>query len=110
MEYVHEEECATCPNLLRCLVQGAAITSCTPNIAQSVSAVTLLSSRTPHIQRTIALSFQLSRCKSGAVCAQVSLLCNRAEWTGVESFPPGPEGHMLGGGGERCSAARKPRA
>ena len=36
MEFMHEEERATCPNHLKRLVQRAAVTSCTPNIAQSV--------------------------------------------------------------------------
>ena len=34
---------------------------------------------TPQIQRILALSFLQSLCKSGAVGAQVSLPCNRAE-------------------------------
>ena len=33
------------------------------------------------IQRIMALLFLRNLCKSGAVCAQVSLLCNRTEWT-----------------------------
>ena len=71
IEFMHEEERATCPHHLKRLVRRAAVTSCTPNIAQSVSADTSSSSRTPQIQRTIDLSFRRSRCKSGAVGAQV---------------------------------------
>ena len=44
MELMHEEERATCPYHLKRLVRRAAVTSCTPNIAQSVSADTLSSS------------------------------------------------------------------
>ena len=81
---MHEEERATCPYHLKRLVR-----SCTPNIAQSESEDTSSSSLTPHIQRTIDLSFQRSRCKSGAVGAQVSLSCNRAERTqALKTFPP----------------------
>ena len=88
MELMHEEERATCPYHLKRLVWRAAITSCTPNIAQRVSADTSSSSLTPHTQRTIDLSFQRSRCKSGAVGAQVSLPCNRAERTqALKTFP-----------------------
>ena len=81
MEFKHEEERATCPNHLICLVQRAAVTSCTPDIAQSVSPDTSSLSLMPQIQWTIDLSFQRSRCKSGAVGDQVSLPCNRAERT-----------------------------
>ena len=81
MEFMHEEEPATCPYHLKRLVWRAAVTSCTPNIAQSVSAVTSSSSLTPQIQQTIDLSFWRSPCKSGVVGAQVSLPCNRAEHT-----------------------------
>ena len=81
MEFMHEEEHATCPYHLKRLVRRAAVTSCTLNIAQSVSVDTSSSSLTPQIQRTIDLSFQQSRCKSGAVGAQISLPCNRAERT-----------------------------
>ena len=77
MEFMREEERATCPYHLKCLVRRAAVTSCTPNIAQSVSADTSSLSLTPQIQRTIDLSFWRSHCKSGAVGAQVSLPCNR---------------------------------
>ena len=88
MEFMHEEESATCPYHLKRLVRRAAVTSCTPNIAQSVSADTTSSSLTRHIQRTIDLSFGRSRCKSGAVVAQVSLPCNRAEHTqALKTFP-----------------------
>ena len=88
MEFMHEEERATCQYHLKRLVRRAAVTSCTPNIAQSVSADTLSSSLTPHIQRTIDLLFWRSRCKSGAVGAQVSLPCNRAERTqALKTFP-----------------------
>ena len=73
MEFMHEEERATFPYHLKRLLQRAAVTSCTPNIAQSVSTDTSSSSLTPQIQRTIDLSFRQSRCKSGAVGAQVSL-------------------------------------
>ena len=38
MEFMHKEERVTCPNHLKRLVGRAAVTSCTPNIAQSVSA------------------------------------------------------------------------
>ena len=55
--------------------------SCTPNIAQRVSAGTSSSSLTQQIQRTIDLSFWRSRCKSGALGAQFSLPCDRAERT-----------------------------
>ena len=72
MEFMHEEEHATCPYHLKRLVRRAAVTSCKSNTAQSVSADTSSSSLTPHIQRTIDLSFWRSRCKSGAVGAQVS--------------------------------------
>ena len=44
MEFMHEEERATCPYHLKRLVRRAAVTSCTPNIAQSVSADTSSSS------------------------------------------------------------------
>ena len=37
MEFMHEEEHATCPYHLKRLVRRAAVTSCTPNIAQSES-------------------------------------------------------------------------
>ena len=88
MEFVHEEERATCPYHLKRLVRRAAVTSCTPNIAQSVSLDTSSSSLTPHIQLTIDLSFRRSRCKSGAVGAQVLLPCNRAECTqALKTFP-----------------------
>ena len=88
MEFMHEEEHATCPYHLKRLLRRASVTSCTPNIAQSVSADTSSSSLTPHIQRTIDLSFQRSRCKSGAVGAQVSLPCNGAERTqALKTFP-----------------------
>ena len=88
MEFMHEEERATCPYHLKRLVRGAAVTSCTPNIAQSESEDTSSSSLTPHIQRTIDLSFRRSRCKSGAVGAQVSLPCTRAERTqALKTFP-----------------------
>ena len=88
MEFMHEEERATCPYHLKCLVLRAAVTSCTPNIAQSESEDTSSSFLTPHIQRTIDLSFRRSRCKSGAVGAQVSLPCNRAERTqALKTFP-----------------------
>ena len=87
MEFMHEEERATCPYHLKCLVRTA-VTSCTPNIAQSVSADTSSLSLTPHIQRTIDLSFRRSHCKSGAVGAHVSLPCNRAERTqALKTFP-----------------------
>ena len=76
-----EEERATCPYHLKHLVRRAAVTSCTPNIAQSVSADTSSSSLTPHIQRTIDLSFRQSHCKSGAVGDQVSL-----SWSGFDKF------------------------
>ena len=81
MAFMHEEERANCPYHLKRLVRRAAVTSYTPNIAQSVSLDTSSSSLTPHIQLTIDLSFQQSRCKSGAVGAQVLLPCNRAERT-----------------------------
>ena len=88
MEFMHEEERASCPYHLKHLVWRAAVTSCTPNIAQSVSADTSSSSLTPHIQRTINLSFRRCRCKSGAVGARVSLPCNRAERTqALKTFP-----------------------
>ena len=88
MEFMHEEERATCPYHLKRLVRRAAVTSCTPNIAQSVLADTSSSSLTPHIQRTIDLSFRQSHCKSGAVVAQVSLPCSRAERTQeLKTFP-----------------------
>ena len=88
MEFMHEEECATCPYHLERLVQRAAVTSCTPYIAQSVSGDTSSSSLTPHIHRTIDLSFRRSRCKFGAVGAQVSLPCNRVERTQtLKTFP-----------------------
>ena len=58
MEFMHEEERATSANHLKRLVQRAAVTSCTPNIAQSVSADTSSSSLTLQIQRTIDLSFR----------------------------------------------------
>ena len=57
---MHEEERATCPYHLKPLVRRAAVTSCTPNIAQSLSADTLSSSLTLQIQRTIDLSFRRS--------------------------------------------------
>ena len=76
MEFMH-----ACPNHLKRLVRRAAVTSCTPNIAQSVSADTSSSSLTPQIQRTIDLSLWRSCCKPGAVGGQVSLPCNRAECT-----------------------------
>ena len=44
MKFMHEEERATCPNHLKRLVRRADVASCTPNIAQSVSADTLSSS------------------------------------------------------------------
>ena len=53
MEFMHEEERATCPYHLKRLVWRAAVTSCIPNIAQSESEDTSSSSLTPHIQRTI---------------------------------------------------------
>ena len=88
VKFMHEEERATCPYHLKGLVWRAAVTSCTSNIAQSVSADTSSSSLTPHIQRTIDLSFRRSRCKFGAVGAQVSLPCNRAERTqALKTFP-----------------------
>ena len=88
MEFMHEEERAICPYHLKSLVRRAAVTSCTPNIAQSVSADTSSSSLTLHIQQTIDLSFRRSRCKSGAVGAQVSLPCNRTERTqALKTFP-----------------------
>ena len=88
MEFMHEEERATCPNHLKRLVQRAPVTFCTSNIAQSVSADTSSSSLTQQIQRTIDLSFQRSRCKSGAVGVQVSLPCYRAERTqALKTFP-----------------------
>ena len=62
MEFLHEEERATCQNHLKCLVRRAAVPSCTPNIARSVSLGTSLSSPTPQIQLTIDLSFRRSRC------------------------------------------------
>ena len=52
MEFMHEEERATCPYHLKRLVRRAAVTSCTPNIAQSESEDTSSSFLTPHIQRT----------------------------------------------------------
>ena len=70
MDFMHEEERATCPYHLKRLVRRAAVTSCTPNIAQSESEDTSSSSLTPHIQQTIDLSFRRSRCKSGTVGAQ----------------------------------------
>ena len=81
MKFMHEEERATCQYHLKRLVQRAAVTSCTRNIAQSVSADTLSPFLTPQIQRTIDLSFQPSRCKSGAVGTQVLHPCNMAERT-----------------------------
>ena len=88
IDFMHEEERATCPYHLKRLVRRAAVTSCTPNIAQSVSADTSSSSLTLHIQQTIDQSFRRSRCKSGAVGAQVSLPCNRAERTqALKTFP-----------------------
>ena len=88
MEFMHEEERATCPYHLKRLVRRAAVTSCTPYIAQSVSADTSSSSLTLHIHLTIDLSFQRTRCKSGAVGAQVSLPCYRAERTQtLKTFP-----------------------
>ena len=48
MEFMHEEERATCPYHLKRLVRRAAVTSCTPNIAQSESEDTSSSSLTPH--------------------------------------------------------------
>ena len=87
MEFMHEEERTTCPYHLKRLVRRAAVT-CTPNIAQSVSADTSSSSLTLHIKRTIDLSFRRSCCKSGAVGAQVSLPCHRAERTqALKTFP-----------------------
>ena len=88
MEFLNEEECETCPNHLKRLVRRAAVISCTPSIAQSVSTNTSSLSLTPQFHRTIDLSFQQSRCKSGAVGAQVSLPCNRAERTQpLKTFP-----------------------
>ena len=88
MAFMHEEKPATCPYHLKRLVRRAAVTSCTPNIAQSLSANTSSSSLTPQNQRTIDLSFRQSCCKSGAVGAQVSLPCNRAERTqALKTFP-----------------------
>ena len=87
MEFVHEEERASCPYHLKRLVPRAAVTSCTLNIAQCVCGhfVIIL---TPQIQWTIDLSFRRSPCKSGAVGAQVSLPCNRAERTqALKTFP-----------------------
>ena len=72
MAFMHEEERATCPNHLKRLVRRAAVTPCTPNIAQSVSTDTTSSSLTPQIQGTIDLSFWPSRCKSGTVVS----VCN----------------------------------
>ena len=73
---------------LKRLVQRAAVISCTPNIAQSVFADTSSPSLTTHIQKTIDLLFRRSRCKSGAVGAQVSLPCNRTERTqALKTFP-----------------------
>ena len=88
MEFMHEEERATCPYHLKRLVRRAAVTSCTPNIAQSVSADTSSPSLTPQIQWAIDLSFKQSRCKSGPAGAQVSLPCNSAERTqALKTFP-----------------------
>ena len=88
MEFMHEEELATCPYHLKRLVRRAAVTSSTPKIAQSVSADTSSSSLTPQIQRTIDLSFRQSPCMSGAVGDYVSLPCNRAERTQVLKIIP----------------------
>ena len=81
MEFVHQEEHVRCSNPIRRLIRRAPVTSSTPNIAQSVSMVTLSSSRPPHIHWTIDLSSRRSSCKSGATVAQVSLPCHRAECT-----------------------------
>ena len=76
MEFMHEDERATCPYHLKRLVQRAAVT------------FTSSLSLTQQIQRTIDLSLRRSRCKSGAVGAQVSLPCNRAEGTqALKTFP-----------------------
>ena len=81
MEFMHEEEHATMPYHLKRLVPRAVVTSYTLYVAQSVSMDTSSSSLTPQIQGTIDLSFWGSSCKSGAVGAQVSPPCNRAERT-----------------------------
>ena len=84
MDFMHDEEKATCPYHLKRLVRRAAVTSCIPHIAQGASPPSL----TLQIQWTIDLSFRRSRCKSGAVGAQVSLPCNRAERTqALKTFP-----------------------
>ena len=88
MEFMHEEERITCQNHFRRLVQKAAVTSCKPNIAQSVSLVALSSSCTVHIHRNIDLLFQQSRCESVAEGGQVPLPYNRAERTkAFKTFP-----------------------
>ena len=87
MEFVHEER-ATCPNHLKRLMRKADVTFCTHNIAQSVSVGTSSSSLNLQIKRTIDLSFRRSRCKSGALGAQVSIPCYRTECTqGLKTFP-----------------------
>ena len=79
MEFVHEEEHVTCPNQLIRLLRRAAVTSCTPNIAQYVRSHFVFI-WTPHIQRIIDLSFLLSHCKSSDKSFQI--LPEKVEWLG----------------------------
>ena len=56
MEFMHKEERATCPYHLKRLVRRAAVTSCTPNIAQSVSADISSSSLTARFDENPAMT------------------------------------------------------
>ena len=88
IEFVQEDARVTWPYLLRCLVLSATATSWIPNFVYRVSMGTSSCGLTPQIQWIMDLSFLWSLCKSGAVGAQVSLPCNRAErMQALNTFP-----------------------
>ena len=65
MEFMHEEERATCPYHLKHIVRRAAVTSCTPNIAQSVS-------RTLRHHLWLRISSGPLICRSGEAAASLA--------------------------------------
>ena len=72
-DLIQDEDRTTCQYHLRRLERTAAVPSCIPSHAHNKSMEISSCGLTPQIHRIIDLSFRRSRCKSGAVGAQVSL-------------------------------------
>ena len=86
--WLQDEDWTTCPYHRRRLERKAAVTACIPSLAHNKSMDIASCGFTLHINRIIGLSVRRSRCKSGAVGAQVSLPWRKAERTqSSNTFP-----------------------